>query len=407
MIEMMSTPTEDRPSAGETMNQQIYHSPLAEDGQEEPVRPAEPAAPGLNGRNPLRPDGLIGRKLPAHSLWEQLQRQGLALEFCSQFFNGRMSYAQAREWLAEYGIKISLNSLGGFYNSLDMQQRYAALEAAQWQERSKNQSFEEMEEATRRRVAEIRCQLAFMPLGIEQQFKLIRLQQHEDALKGNLEIKKQLLALKQAEFALKSDLKKQEFALKQDEFALKRGRLALEAHRVQLAGGPMLTEILPASAGKVPTPPETDPVSTDGPLRETEVASQAMPPAPDEIPGRQETTAQSVRPHSQSQHITTFPNPLQPSVTEVGMPGEGRRLPGSLLTEAVPRLPEGCHPADTFFALPSDGAGVGVGVGFPSLNWLVPEGGGGRDERGAGPSGENPRRNWRFLYPMAGSGGGV
>jgi hypothetical protein len=71
---------------------------------------------------PDRPDVLTGRKLPAHSLWEQLLRLGrpLVREFCSQFFNSQMSYPKARQWLAGQGIEISVRSLGGFYNSREL-----------------------------------------------------------------------------------------------------------------------------------------------------------------------------------------------------------------------------------------------------------------------------------------------
>ena len=69
----------------------------------------------------------LGRKLPAHSLWEQLQRQALALEFCSRFFHNRMSYARARQWLADCGIKISITALFKFYHSPVMLLRYVTL----------------------------------------------------------------------------------------------------------------------------------------------------------------------------------------------------------------------------------------------------------------------------------------
>ena len=144
-----------------------------------------------------RPDLLVGRKLPAHALWEQLQRrvQPLALEFCSAFFNNEMTYAKAKKWLEGYGIKVSQTALQGFYNSLDMRLRYASLQAAQSAETAKAELPADIEEATKQRIAQHKFELAFMNLGEAQKLQLIQLQQNEEGMKGNFALKKAKLDL--------------------------------------------------------------------------------------------------------------------------------------------------------------------------------------------------------------------
>lgn len=146
---------------------------------------------------PNRPDILVGRKLPGHSLWEQLQRreQPLALEFCAPFFNGEMTYAQAQKWLAGYGIKISKTALQGFFNSMDMRLRYASLQAAQSAETAKTELPADLEQATKDRIAQHKFELAFMNLSEEHKLQLIQIQQNEEGMKGNFALKKAKLDL--------------------------------------------------------------------------------------------------------------------------------------------------------------------------------------------------------------------
>jgi hypothetical protein len=146
---------------------------------------------------PNRPDVLVGSKLPGHSLWEQLQRrsQPLALEFCAAFFNNEMSYKDAKKWLEGYGIKISVTALQGFYNSMDMRLRYASLQAAQSAETAKAELPQDLEAATKERIAQHKFELAFMNLSEEHRLQLIQIQQNEEGMKGNFELKKAKLDL--------------------------------------------------------------------------------------------------------------------------------------------------------------------------------------------------------------------
>ena len=143
-----------------------------------------------------RPDVLVGRKLPAHSLWEQLQSRAvpLALEFCAPFFNGELSYAAAQKWLAAHGLKISVTALQGFYNSMDMRLRYASLQAAQSAETARTELPADIKQATKDRIAQHKFELAFMNLGAEQRLQLIQIQQHEDGIalkRGKLDLERE------------------------------------------------------------------------------------------------------------------------------------------------------------------------------------------------------------------------
>lgn len=151
-----------------------------------------------------RPDVLVGRKLPGHALWEQLQNraQPLALEFCSAFFNNGLSYKQAQKWLASYGLKISVTALQGFYNSMDMRLRYASLQAAQSAETAKAELPADIEQATKDRIAQHKFELAFMNLGEAQKLQLIQIEQNEEAMKGNFALKKAKLDLDARRIAL-------------------------------------------------------------------------------------------------------------------------------------------------------------------------------------------------------------
>jgi hypothetical protein len=144
-----------------------------------------------------RPDLLVGRKLPAHALWEQLQRrvQPLALEFCSAFFNNEMSYAAARKWLEGYGLKVSKTALQGFYNSLDMRLRFASLQAAQSAETAKAELPADIEAATRERIAQTMFEMSFLNLGENQKLQLIALQQNKEGMQGNFALKKTSLEM--------------------------------------------------------------------------------------------------------------------------------------------------------------------------------------------------------------------
>lgn len=147
--------------------------------------------------NDNRPDTVVGRKLPENSLWEQLQRrqQPLALEFCSQFFNNQLSYPAAKKWLESYGIKISKTALSGFYNSMDMRLRYAAVQAAQSAETASAVLPPDLEKATRDRVEQTMFEMSFMNLSENQKLQLIALQQQKDGMKGNFQLKKEKLDL--------------------------------------------------------------------------------------------------------------------------------------------------------------------------------------------------------------------
>jgi hypothetical protein len=147
--------------------------------------------------NEQRPDLLVGRKLPEHALWEQLQRraQPLGLEFCSAFFNNEMSYKDARKWLEGYGIKVSINSLQGFYNSLDMRMRFASLQAAQAAESAKAVLPADIEQATAERLAQLMFELSFTNLSETQKLQLIQIQQNREGMKGNFALKKEKLQL--------------------------------------------------------------------------------------------------------------------------------------------------------------------------------------------------------------------
>jgi len=151
-----------------------------------------------------RPDLLVGRKLPGHALWEQLQRraQPLALEFCSSFFNNQMSIKEAQQWLADYNIKISETALKGFYSSMPMRLRFAALQTAQSAETAKVELPEDIDKATRERIAQHKFELAFMNLGESQRLQLIQLQQNEDFARGNYQLKKAKLDLDRQKFEM-------------------------------------------------------------------------------------------------------------------------------------------------------------------------------------------------------------
>jgi len=106
-----------------------------------------------------------------------------------------MSYKQAQKWLADYGIKISERALGGFFNSLDIRLRFASLQAAASAETAKAELPPDIEQKTRERIAQHKFELAFMNLGESQRLQLIQLQQNEDAMKGNYELKKRRLEI--------------------------------------------------------------------------------------------------------------------------------------------------------------------------------------------------------------------
>jgi hypothetical protein len=156
---------------------------------------------------PDRPDMLVGRKLPAHSLWEQLQRraQPLALEFCSSFLNNQMGYKEAKAWLEGYGIKVSKTALQGFYNSLDIRLRFAAVQAAESADTAKAELPADLEAATKERIAQHKFELAFMNLGENQRLQLIQIQQNEEGMKGNLALNRAKLDLDLKKFLVDSN----------------------------------------------------------------------------------------------------------------------------------------------------------------------------------------------------------
>jgi hypothetical protein len=149
-----------------------------------------------------RPDLLVGSKLPRHALWEQLQRraQPLGLEFGSMFFNGDMTYKEAKKWLEDYGIKASVKALQGLYNSMDTRLRFAALQAAQSAETAKSELPTDIEQATKDRIAQHKFELAFSNLSEQHRIQLIQLQQNEEGMRGNFELKKAKLNLDRQKF---------------------------------------------------------------------------------------------------------------------------------------------------------------------------------------------------------------
>ena len=155
----------------------------------------------------IRPDNLVGRKLPACALWEQLQRRAepLGVEFGSQFFNGALSYPQARKWLEGYGIKASTTTLSTMYNSMDARLRYAAAAAAQQAETAKTTLPSDIEAATKERIAQTVFELAHQNLSDHLKLQLAQLQQNKEGMKGNYELKNKGLALKRIEVMMKSD----------------------------------------------------------------------------------------------------------------------------------------------------------------------------------------------------------
>ena len=188
MNEAISSPADNPPNASvqPVPSVQVLPSPSPS--------PSPPEEGSANLPDPVCPsnpaDLMLGRKLPAHSLWVRLRERKLTLEFCSQFFNDQMSYAEAREWLAECGIPVSLHSLSGFRNSLDMQMRFAALQEAQLDKTAKIDLPADLAQATRQRIAQHKFILASMNLGSKQRLQLIKLQQKEDALQGHLALGK-------------------------------------------------------------------------------------------------------------------------------------------------------------------------------------------------------------------------
>jgi len=150
--------------------------------------------------NNVNPASFIGGKLPLQSLWQQLELAGCTLEFCSQFFNDKLSYPEAQKWLLEHGIKISVKALSGFFNSLEMRMRYAVKES----ERSATQSVDELpadiEAKTRERLKQHMFELSFMNLSEAQKMQLIQIQQTGDAMKGEMELKKAKLDLDRSKY---------------------------------------------------------------------------------------------------------------------------------------------------------------------------------------------------------------
>src|SRR5580658_832090 len=148
-------------------------------------------------KTPDRPDVLGGRKLPEFALWEVLQRraQPLGMEFCSLFFNNTLTYACARKWLGEHGIRISKNALYNFYNSLDMRRRYMSLKCAEMAETAKQELPVDIKAATRERIAQIMFEMSYMNLSEDLKLQLIALQQQELGMEGNFALKKAKLDL--------------------------------------------------------------------------------------------------------------------------------------------------------------------------------------------------------------------
>lgn len=180
-------------------------------------------------QKPDRPDVLVGRKLPEFALWEQLERraQPLGLEFCSAFFNNGMTYKAAQKWLAEYGIRISVNALQGFYNSLAMRRRYFSLVAQQQAQQRKDELPEDMEKAIKDQVEQMMFELAYTNMSEGNKLQLIALQQNADGMKGNFAIKKSGLDLRrQAEQRL---VEKDKLAREKFEFDAAKAALAQAA----------------------------------------------------------------------------------------------------------------------------------------------------------------------------------
>ena len=141
------------------------------------------------------PASFIGGKLPPHSLWQQLELAGCTLEFCSQFFNDKLSYPEAQKWLVEHGIKISVKAISGFFNSLDMRMRYAVKESEVSATRADGELPADIDKLTRDRIKQHKFELAFTNLSEAQRLQLIQIQQNEDAMAGNYELKKAKLDL--------------------------------------------------------------------------------------------------------------------------------------------------------------------------------------------------------------------
>lgn len=150
----------------------------------------------------------IGRKLPEHALWEQLQRraQPLALEFCRYFFkpNAEPSYARARKWLEEYGVKASINSLNNFYRSPDIRWKYASLEREVLTDSTADQLPADIKGANRRRVEQLMFEMLHRAMTDGQYMELIALQQNAEGMEGNFALKKQKLELDREKFEVQS-----------------------------------------------------------------------------------------------------------------------------------------------------------------------------------------------------------
>ena len=94
-----------------------------------------------------------------------------------------------------YGIRFSEKALRGFYKSLGMRRRFASLQAAQLANKAKDELPADIEEATRKRIAQHKFELAYMDLSERYRLQLIQIQQNEDGMKGNFALKKAKLDL--------------------------------------------------------------------------------------------------------------------------------------------------------------------------------------------------------------------
>ena len=150
--------------------------------------------------NNVNPASFIGGKLPPHSLWQQLELAGCTLEFCSQFFNDKLSYPEAQKWLVEHGIKISVKALSGFFNSLEMRMRYAVKESEVSATRADGELPADIDKLTRDRIKQHKFELAFTNLSEAQRLQLIQIQQNEDAMAGEMELKKAKLDLDRSKY---------------------------------------------------------------------------------------------------------------------------------------------------------------------------------------------------------------
>ncbi len=148
----------------------------------------------------INPASFVGGKLPLQSLWQQLELAGCTREFCSQFFNDKLSYPEAQKWLLEHGIKISVKALSGFFNSLDMRMRYALKEAEASATQTETELPADIDKLTRDRIKQHKFELSFMNLSESQRLQLIQIQQNEDAQAGNYELKKAKLDLDRERF---------------------------------------------------------------------------------------------------------------------------------------------------------------------------------------------------------------